>query len=80
MSLDIETKNAYGRKWASWHVGTFAPPTHDGVDVHEVVSVSADGHELEKIRAEITGIPMSKKRLVTWYGDDAKFIVANLKY
>jgi len=79
MALDIETKTAYGRKWQSLRVGSH-PATHDGIDVREVVSVSADGDELEKIRREITGIPMSTKRVVTWFGDDARFIVANLNY
>lgn len=41
-----------------------------------VDEVTADGHELEFILENIQGIPCPKKplRMVTWYGDDAKFI------
>jgi hypothetical protein len=75
MALDIKTKDG----WLNWHVGQEGGPMssfrHGDID-----RICADGDELEKIRREITGIPMSKKRVITWYGDDARFIVANLNY
>jgi len=74
MALSIKTEKG----WLSWYVGGDSPMSafrHDDIE-----KITADGDELEKIRAEITGIPMSKSRVVTWFGDDAKFIVANLNY
>ncbi len=74
MALDIKTKDG----WLNWHVGQGSPMSsfRNG----DVDYICADGDELEKIKAEITGIPMSTKRVVTWYGDDARFIIANLNY
>jgi hypothetical protein len=48
-----------------------------------VISVQADGDELQLIRDECGGrwesLPdVVNKRVVNWYGDDAKFIVGNL--
>ncbi len=43
-----------------------------------VVKVQADGHELEYIKANFSGIPMANCRVVRWTGDMAKFIVGNL--
>ena len=74
MALEIQT----GKRWYNWHVGQ--DPLFHNAMISEIKEISADGDELEKIRAEITGIPMSTKRVVTWYGDDARFIVANLNY
>jgi len=71
MALNIRTET----RWVGWHIGKPEPTIS-----HEILYVCADGDELEKIRAEITGIPMSTKRVVTWFGDDARFIVANLNY
>ena len=45
----------------------------------EVSSIQADGDELEHIEDKFNNIPTVKsERVVTWFGDDAKFIVANL--
>ncbi len=51
-----------------------------GNEILEVLWVTADGHELLQIKAEITGIPMSNLPVVTWHGDLARFIVSNLNY
>lgn len=40
--------------------------------------VSADGHELEKIKQQFSGIPMTTNRTVVWMGNDAWFIINNL--
>lgn len=45
----------------------------------EILSAQADGHELEHIWQHTTGLPDAKgNRVVKWFGDHAKFIVANL--
>jgi hypothetical protein len=62
----------------TWYVTEPSSP-QGGIDVNEVTKVSADGHELEYITAKFVNLPVrSDKRLVTWYGDMAKFIVGNL--
>ena len=44
-----------------------------------VESVQADGDELEYIMKNFAGIPTCvNNRVVSWYGDHAKFIVGNL--
>ena len=45
------------------------------VDSKNVISVQADGDELEAIYDICSNIPTSKSRVVRWYGDDAKFIL-----
>ena len=46
----------------------------------EVLKVQADGFELCAIKSQIKGIPFSIHSVQHWYGDHAKFIIANLKY
>jgi len=44
----------------------------------DVVEVQLDGHELEHVSANFTGIRMCKhKRVVTLYGEDARFVATN---
>jgi len=44
-----------------------------------VIGVQADCDELEFIRDHFNNLPIpNNKRVVSWYGDLAKFIVANL--
>ena len=69
-----------------WYVGhKFV----EDLNITNVVSVQADGHELEHILSNSTGLPVAKdyikdgntrmkRRVQTWYGDHAKFIVGNL--
>ncbi|RUP37969.1 MAG: hypothetical protein EKK63_13765 [Acinetobacter sp.] len=50
----------------------------DPSDIAEIVEVQLDGHELEYVCQEMTGIPMHKnKRVQKFYGDHAKFIAGN---
>lgn len=42
------------------------------------VCVQADCDELEKILRNVEGIPRTKARVQKWYGDDARFIIANI--
>lgn len=46
--------------------------------IGEIIAISASGTELEEIREEVSGIPTTNSSLVEWYGDHAKFIVANV--
>lgn len=52
-------------------------PSHDGLRFDRIAYVQADGHELERIRATMTNLPMSTAQVVRWYGDDARFIYGN---
>lgn len=57
----------------TWHVN--APISGFLGVVNLVAEVQADGHELEWIQKNITGIPQCMlTRVQTWFGDDAKFI------
>jgi len=46
--------------------------------IAEIVSISASSTELEEIKEEVSGIPITRSSLVEWYGDHAKFIVSNV--
>ena len=55
------------------------PGDRPWIKAEEVLSVQADCDELQLILEEISGIPHhANRRVQRWYGDDAKFIVANL--
>jgi hypothetical protein len=73
--LYITTKNEFGKFTGTWHVGARCL----AVDVHTVVEVQADGDELALIVAMSDGtLPRAAaKRVVSYYGDHAKFIVGN---
>lgn len=64
----------------NWNNGEPKPIKHN--QVVDVVEVFASGDELKFIRLAFTGIPdcpMLREDLgITWFGDDAKFIVAHL--
>ena len=57
---------------ASGHIGTKLT-----ISPHTVSEVQADGNELERIRMYCKNLPMTGKRVVKFYGDDAKFIAGN---
>lgn len=60
----------------SWHVGEKLNTKHA---THEVKEIYADGDELSFILQNVEGIPRAKgQRSMRWYGDHARFIVANL--
>lgn len=50
------------------------------VNVYNLVEIQADGDELEYINNHIKGIPIrvGGVRVITWFGDTAKFIYQNL--
>ncbi len=64
----------------AWYVNdTTAYHLKEPEFIANVVSVFADGHELEHIENSFANVPFRRvKRVVSWYGDMAKFIVANL--
>lgn len=60
----------------NWHIGEKNPVEYGKVNF--VREVQADGHELDHIHGNFSRIPEANKRVVRWFGDHAKFIVANL--
>lgn len=67
ISQDFHVGNGQNRV-TSWNLAEY------------VKFVQADGDELEAVHAQIEGIPKAKNvRVVRWFGDDAKFIVDNLR-
>jgi hypothetical protein len=44
-----------------------------------VEEVQADGDELEYIRNNFTNLPTATGRVARWFGETARFIIANLK-
>jgi hypothetical protein len=66
---------ADGSEWTA-HVGTPAPACDSSGG--KVVMVQADGDELSYIRDNTTNLPIAAKSVVSWFGDQAAFIVSNL--
>lgn len=66
-----------------WHIGDKSPIPMRGI--HMITDIHADGHELDHIQSKfycatnkIVTIPLANTRVMSWYGDIAKTIVANL--
>lgn len=47
------------------------------INSDKVTEIQADGGELDRIRYNFQNIPITNKRSISWFGDDAKFIAAN---
>lgn len=61
----------------TWHVGKFLPIASE--DVKHIKEVQADGDELEYIKNNFSHMPVNVNRRVNrWFGEMARFIVANL--
>jgi len=58
-----------------WHQGEKL----EHVNAHDVRLVQADGDELRIILQQFHNLPTTGERIIRWYGDDAKFIVGNLR-
>ena len=72
----IEYTEGPARKW---YVGQEAGPLQDSYNINRTVAIQADGDELENIMRRFANIPrVTPNRVVTWYGDTAKFIVKHL--
>lgn len=76
MALYIETTES--KKTIKWHTG--GKSLKDAVgDSAFVVSVQADGDELDMIIRKVDGIrKVYGQRVVSWFGSDARFLVENL--
>lgn len=59
-----------------WHVNT-AKPTHTYID--EVSWFSADGDELQLLRHQFEGVPMTRGDHCMWTGEMANFLFRNLQ-
>lgn len=76
MALFVETTES--ERLIEWHVGDNKLGDIVG-DSAFTVMVQADGDELAVINDEIQGVRKAyKKRVVRWFGEDARFIVENL--
>lgn len=88
--LYIVRKDKGGKKdERTWHIGNKKPidvidmeclgqKYQETADFSDVIEIQADGHELEHIQANFSGIPMSTKRVVNWKGEIAQFIYDHL--
>ena len=61
----------------SWSIGE-PPIKAEKLVVEFVHGIAASGDELELIRTHITNIRMSDAAVVSWSGEDARFIARNL--
>jgi len=55
----------------SWYINHTFPE----ISINRVSCVQADCDELDEILHNIVGLPICKSRVISWYGDMAKFIV-----
>jgi hypothetical protein len=78
MAMYITRVRGDGVVTHKWHVGE--PSSLIGSLIATVTEVQADGDELQMIRRCATGLPepVGASKVVHWFGDHAKFIVANL--
>ncbi len=61
----------------NWHVGEKNPINRKSIAM--INEVQADGDELDYIYTHIPNLPaFPERKSVRWFGDDAKFIAANL--
>ena len=51
----------------------------DHKEAADVIEVQLDGHELQRAEELFSNLPQSRNRVVRWFGDHAKFIIANWK-
>lgn len=56
-----------------FHVGV----SFNHKDAADVVEVQLDGHELGRAEELFSNLPIARGRVVRYFGDHAKFIVAN---
>jgi hypothetical protein len=79
----VETSE--GTKHQKWHATFHVPFERTAIGqvrTELVTEVQADGDELTHVEWKFNNLPMPKvitgHTVVRWFGDDAKFIVANL--
>ena len=71
--MPIHIQDVYARDKV-FHIGDNKHPE----TVQEPQVLTADGDELEAIRRQFTGIPMTAGSVVTWSGEVARFIADNV--
>lgn len=79
-------REGYGYDYHTWHIDTKLPEgmkeklsdSANAEDLSNLVSVYADGDELEWIENNFRNMPVGKGRSTTYFGDMAKMIVAAL--
>jgi hypothetical protein len=64
---------------ATFYVGGGWVKSYAHFEIMSIYSVQADGDELEKIKQQFSNLRMTTNRVVFWTGEDAQFIVDNLK-
>lgn len=75
--LTIMSHTNSQRFWKFWYVGKDNPVSFH--EVYDVMEVQADGDELLHIfHCNPILMPQYSSSVIRWFGDDAKFIVANL--
>lgn len=63
------------------HVGPQMQYAYNYKNVVDVVSIQADGDELECIMGQTVNVPhMVRKRVQTWFGDMAQFLLCNVDF
>jgi len=50
-----------------------------GFNINDIEYIQANGDELELILSSFKNLPYSNQPVVKWYGDMAKFIMANIE-
>ncbi len=78
MVMYIGYRNADNKVSESvWYVGSDKPAN---ISSNKVVSIQADGHELEYIKINYINIPLvSDMRVLNWNGEFARFIFHHLR-
>jgi hypothetical protein len=76
MALYIIQKN---KEAISCHVNKHGKVMVPDMQLDAIEEIQADGHELDYIKNNFSGIPMCNKRLVIWRGPFAEFIYWNLE-
>ena len=64
---------------ATLYVGGGWVRDYDRFEFLSIHSVQADGDELEEVKQQFPNLRMTTNRVVFWTGEDAQFIVDNLK-
>jgi hypothetical protein len=82
MAMYVTTHNyKLGTNQHMWYVGGNTDILRQLADnVHQPVSVQADGHELDAIKIQFGNLPYcTNARVVRFYDDHARFILGNIK-
>jgi hypothetical protein len=80
MAFGVEIEVAGRRRWIERHVPLTQRGVLGNIPIEAVVTVQADGHELDEIIHTFSNVPWSTARVNKWRGEWARFIVENLPY